>query len=95
MCINVWTRGIFDALDKRDSSRVLTLALIYFPLLAASIFHYGEFTVGQAKLNDHLIDRWLANGRYYQLNLVSGDHENPEFRIADDGRGGRGARNID
>src|SRR5712672_953772 len=32
--INVWNRGIFDALDKRDSSRVLTLALIYFPLLA-------------------------------------------------------------
>jgi putative ATP-binding cassette transporter len=33
-----------------------------------------------------LIDRWLANGRYYQLNLVSGDHQNPEFRIADDVR---------
>ena len=38
----------------------------------------------RAWLNDAVIDRWLASGRYYQLNLVSGDHKNPEFRIADD-----------
>ena len=30
--------------------------------------------------------RWLTAGRYYQLNLVSGDHKNPEYRIADDVR---------
>ena len=30
--------------------------------------------------------RWLKSGRYYQLNLVSGDHKNPEYRIADDVR---------
>ena len=35
-------------------------------------------------LTHHLLDRWLSNGRYYQLNLVSGDHKNPEYRIADD-----------
>jgi vitamin B12/bleomycin/antimicrobial peptide transport system ATP-binding/permease protein len=92
--INVWNRGIFDALDKRDSQRVFTLALIYFPLLAASVLLavaqvYARMTTQRrwrAWLNDHLIDRWLANGRYYQLNLVSGDHQNPEFRIADDVR---------
>ena len=28
--------------------------------------------------------RWLTNGRYYQLNLVGGDHKNPEYRIAED-----------
>ena len=37
-------------------------------------------------LTDHLLDRWLANGRYYQLHLVHGDHQNPEYRIADDVR---------
>jgi putative ATP-binding cassette transporter len=26
----------------------------------------------------------LTNGRYYQLNLVQGDHQNPEYRIAED-----------
>ena len=35
-------------------------------------------------LNGHVLDRWLANGRYYQLNLVPGDHQNPEYRISDD-----------
>jgi vitamin B12/bleomycin/antimicrobial peptide transport system ATP-binding/permease protein len=34
----------------------------------------------------HLFDRWLINGRYYQLHLVQGDHKNPEYRIADDVR---------
>ena len=28
--------------------------------------------------------RWLAKGRYYQLNMIEGDHKNPEARIADD-----------
>jgi putative ATP-binding cassette transporter len=37
-------------------------------------------------LNNHLVDRWLTNGRYYQLNLVGGDHANAEYRIADDVR---------
>ena len=40
----------------------------------------------RAWLNNHMLDRWLTNGRYYQLNLVSGDHKNPEYRIADDVR---------
>ena len=92
--MNVWNRGIFDALDKRNAQRVLELAVIYFPLLAASVFLavmqiYVRMTVQRrwrAWLNDHLIGRWLANGRYYQLNLVSGDHQNPEFRIGDDVR---------
>jgi putative ATP-binding cassette transporter len=90
--MNVWNRGIFDALEKRNAQRVLALALIYFPLLAASVFLavmqvYTRMTKQRrwrAWINGHLVERWLANGRYYQLNLVSGDHQNPEFRIADD-----------
>jgi putative ATP-binding cassette transporter len=92
--INIWNRGIFDALEKRDSGHVFALALIYVPLLVGSVFLvvmqvYARMTTQRrwrAWLNDYLVDRWLANGRYYQLNLVSGDHQNPEFRIADDVR---------
>src|SRR5204863_3955673 len=40
----------------------------------------------RAWLTNHLIGRWFKKGRYYQLNLVSGDHKNPEYRIADDVR---------
>jgi putative ATP-binding cassette transporter len=92
--INIWNRGFFDALEKRNSDRVFELALIYIPLLAAGVLLtvvqvYARMTTQRgwrAWLNDHLVDRWLMNGRYYQLNLVSGDHKNPEFRIADDVR---------
>ncbi|WP_247413120.1 ABC transporter ATP-binding protein/permease, partial [Bradyrhizobium sp. 23] len=38
----------------------------------------------RAWLTASVLTRWLGNGRYYQLNLVSGDHKNPEYRIAED-----------
>ena len=38
----------------------------------------------RAWLTNSVVSRWLANGRYYQLNLVGGDHKNPEYRIAED-----------
>src|SRR3954465_7735499 len=38
----------------------------------------------RAWLTNSVVTRWLTNGRYYQLNLVSGDHKNPEYRIAED-----------
>jgi putative ATP-binding cassette transporter len=92
--INLWNRKIFDGLQNRDSSVVLFLSLIYFPILAASVAStiiqvYVRMTLQRrwrAWLNDRIIDRWLANGRYYLLNLVSGDHKNPEYRIAEDVR---------
>jgi putative ATP-binding cassette transporter len=40
----------------------------------------------RAWVSSRITDRWLTNGRYYQLNLVPGDHANPEYRIADDVR---------
>jgi vitamin B12/bleomycin/antimicrobial peptide transport system ATP-binding/permease protein len=92
--MNLWSRGIFDALEKREQETVLFLSMLYFPLLVASVFLsvmqvYARMTTQRrwrAWLNDHLIDSWLRNGRYYQLNLVGGDHKNPEYRIADDVR---------
>ena len=92
--MNVWNRGMFDALEKRDSQTVLLLSFAYFALLAISVLFnvllvYARMTAQRrwrAWLNEHLIDRWLAKGRYYQLNFVGGDHKNPEYRIADDVR---------
>ena len=92
--MNIWNRRIFDALEQRDARTVLFWCVVYFPLLGASVLFavvqvYARMTMQRrwrAWLNNHLLDRWLANGRYYQLNLVSGDHKNPEYRIADDVR---------
>ena len=92
--MNVWNRALFDGLETHNSQSVLFLSLIYFPIMLASVFFsvmqvYGRLTLQRrwrAWFNDHLVERWLASGRYYHLNLVSGDHQNPEFRIADDVR---------
>jgi putative ATP-binding cassette transporter len=92
--MNLWNRAIFDALQNKDAAAVASLSAIYFVLLAVSV----GLSAGQtylrmflqrrwrAWLNDHLVESWLSNGRYYQLNLVRGDHANPEYRIADDVR---------
>jgi vitamin B12/bleomycin/antimicrobial peptide transport system ATP-binding/permease protein len=92
--MNVWNRAIFDALEKHEVHRVFVLSLVYFPLLALSVCFmagqvYARMTMQRhwrCWLTHHLLDRWLKNGRYYQLNLVTGDHANPEYRIADDVR---------
>src|SRR5262252_8109556 len=92
--INIWNRAIFDALEQRDSGAVLFWSFLYFPLMAGSVALviaqvYVRMTLQRrwrAWLNEHLLDRWLANGRYYQLDLIGGDHKNPEYRIADDVR---------
>ena len=92
--MNLWNRVIFDALERRDAETVLFCSVVYFPLFAASVGLvvaqvYARMTIQRrwrAWLNNHLLDRWLTNGRYYQLNLVGGDHANPEYRIADDVR---------
>ena len=73
---------------------MLTLSGIYVVILAISVVFaivqvYARMTLQRRWrqwLTDNLVDRWLKNGRYYQLNLISGDHKNPEYRIADDVR---------
>ena len=90
--INVWNRGIFDAIEKRDSATVFYLPAMFFPLAIGSVAaRRGESLRRmdiqrrwRAWLTNAVVSRWLPNGRYYQLNLVSGDHENPEYRIAED-----------
>ena len=90
--LNVWHRVTFDALDKRDGSGLLYQALIFFPLIAAIVGVAAAATYAKMTLqrrwrewvNGHVLDHWLTGGRYYQLNLVPGDHTNPEYRVAED-----------
>jgi vitamin B12/bleomycin/antimicrobial peptide transport system ATP-binding/permease protein len=90
--INVWNRSIFDAIEKRDAGTVYHLAALFFPLAVGSVaLGVAQVFVRmsiqrrwRAWLTTSVISRWLANGRYYQLNLVGGDHNNPEYRIAED-----------
>src|SRR5947208_16723886 len=92
--LNLWNRAIFDALEKKDSATVLRQAMIFVPLAAGSIavavcVVYARMRTQRrwrAWLTEHTMTGWLAKGRYYQLNLIEGDHKNPEARIAEDTR---------
>lgn len=90
--INVWNRLMFDAIEQRNAGTVYFLSAVFVPLVAVS----GSIVVTQVYLRmtiqrrwrswltTAVIARWLTNGRYYQLNLVSGDHQNPEARLTED-----------
>jgi vitamin B12/bleomycin/antimicrobial peptide transport system ATP-binding/permease protein len=90
--INVWNRAIFDAIEKHDSATVFYLSAVFFPLAIGSVVLSMVQVVARMSiqrrwrgwLTNSVVSRWLTNGRYYQLNLVSGDHQNPEYRIAED-----------
>lgn len=92
--MNTWTRDLFDALERKDGPEIWQQALVFAPLVAASttlaIFGVWSRMTVQRKwrdwLSQNLIAFWLANGRYCRLHLVPGDHENPEYRIAEDAR---------
>jgi putative ATP-binding cassette transporter len=90
--LNVWNRVMFDALDNRDGNTVVSQSILFFPLVFASLAMalantYSKMSLQRewrTWLNAHVLDRWLASGRYYQLNLRPGDHGTPEYRIAED-----------
>ena len=90
--LNVWHRLMFDALDRRDGGGVLRQTVWFFPLIAsvvgvAAAATYAKLTLQRrwrAWLNAHVLDQWLTTGRYYQLNMVPGDHSNPEYRVGED-----------
>src|ERR1700716_3660159 len=90
--INVWNRAIFDAIEKRDPATVFHLTAVFFPLAIGSVVlgvaqvfaRMGIQRRWRSWLTHSVVTRWLTNGRYYQLNLVGGAHQNPEYRIAED-----------
>ncbi|MGP4668790.1 ABC transporter ATP-binding protein/permease [Agrobacterium pusense] len=92
--VNVWDRGIFDAIEKRDASTVYFLASIFPPLVLGSVLIVTSQVYVRMRIQRRwrswltkvLVSRWIANGRYYQLNLIDGDHQNPEARLSEDMR---------
>ena len=92
--INRWNRYFFDALEKRDVGSVfwgigVVAALVIFSAVAtAGLLHMRMHLQLRWRewLTEHLIRRWLSDRRFYQLTIVAGGSENPEYRIADDVR---------
>lgn len=92
LVLNRWNKWFFDALEQRNAAELLRQGLIFVPLAASSVaigvtsvyFRMTIQRLWRAWMNGHVLDRWLAHDHYYQLNLVRGEHQNPEYRIAED-----------
>ncbi|MEN0116249.1 MAG: ABC transporter ATP-binding protein/permease [Agrobacterium cavarae] len=92
--VNVWNRGIFDAIEKRDAATVYSLASVFPFLVLGSVFIVTSQVYVRMRIQRRwrswltkvMVGRWIANGRYYQLNLIDGDHKNPEARLSEDMR---------
>jgi len=92
--LNFWNRDFFNAIERKDGIELWAQALIFIPLAAASltlaIFSvWGRMTMQRtwrAWLSAHLYDYWLERDHYRRLHLVPGEHDNPEYRIAEDAR---------
>ena len=94
LAVNLWTKFFFDALEQKDTRTVLLsigLALILAVLSGAS-FVGGLHARMRLQvrwrqwLTRTLIKRWLADRHFYQLSVLAKEADNPEARIAEDGR---------
>jgi putative ATP-binding cassette transporter len=92
--LNFWNRDFFDAVGRKDQAELLFQALRFVPLAGASIALtvysvWARMTLQRswrAWLSNRLYDFWLEDGRHTMLGLIPGDHDAPEYRIAEDGK---------
>jgi putative ATP-binding cassette transporter len=92
--LNFWNRDFFNAIGRRDAADVWIQGLRFVPLAAASLFLtilsvWSRMTMQRtwrAWLSHHLYDYWLGNDRYVRLRFMAGDHQTPEYRIAEDAK---------
>ena len=90
--INVWNRDIFDALENCEAAAVFSLSLVFVPLAAGSVILgtaavYARMTIQRrwrGSLTTWLLAGGWPMGADHQLNLIQGEHQNPEYRIAED-----------
>jgi putative ATP-binding cassette transporter len=89
---NQWNNAFYSALQEKNNTAFLHQLLRLSWLVGLTIF----FAVYQLYLNQMLEIRWrrwlterylrawLANGAYYRMQLVAGETDNPDQRIAED-----------
>ena len=92
--LNFWNRDFFAAVGRKDQADLLQQALRFLPLAGASIALvvssvWLRMTLQRswrAWLSTHLYDDWLGGRRPDAFSALSGHHQAPEYRIAEDAR---------
>jgi vitamin B12/bleomycin/antimicrobial peptide transport system ATP-binding/permease protein len=88
--LNFWNRDFFDAIGRKDASGLWQPALRLLPIGTASltlaiISVWGRMTM-QRKWRECLSNYWLERDHIVRLKFMSGEHQAPEYRIAEDAR---------
>ena len=94
LAVNRWNKFFFDALEQKDTAAVFVgLGLILALALVSAAFAVGLLHARMRLqvrwrqwLTRTLISRWLTDLHFYQLAIVQTEADNPEARIAEDGR---------
>jgi putative ATP-binding cassette transporter len=92
--LNYWNRDFFNALGRKDSRELWTQILAFIPLamaivLLSSFSIWGRMTLQRtwrAFLSRHLYKAWLNDDHLRRLRDSAGNHQTPEYRIAEDAR---------
>jgi putative ATP-binding cassette transporter len=92
--LNFWNRDFFNAIERKDGVEIWTQAERFVPLAVASLALavlsvWARMTMQRSwreSLSRELYDYWLQDGRYRRLQFMSGQHQTPEYRIAEDAR---------
>ena len=92
--LNFWNRDFFNAIGRKDAAELWIQALRFVPLAACSLVLailsvWGRMTLQRtwrAWLSSRLYDYWLGNDHYVRLRFMAGEHQAPEYRIAEDAR---------
>src|SRR5215211_7212653 len=92
--VNPWNRFFFDAIEHKEVGSVFVgVGIIVALALASAAASVGLVHMRMRLalrwrqwITARLIERWLAERRFYQLNIIGGEGSNPEYRIADDVR---------
>jgi len=92
--INKWSANLFNALEQHSLSgffqQIGLLILIFAASMGVTAFHLlikRRLQISwRAWLTGRVVERWMQNGRHYQVTHIQGDHSNPDGRIAEDVR---------
>ena len=92
--LNFWSRDLFNAIEQKNADALTAQALAFVPLAAASLTLvltavWSRMTIDREWrrwFSQHLYDYWMLNDGHARLQSLPGEHQTPEYRIADDAR---------
>ena len=92
--LNFWSRDLFNAIEQKSGEGLIAQAIAFVPLATASVTLaltavWSRMTIDREWrrwFSQHLFDAWIRNEGHVRLQHLAGEHQTPEYRIADDAR---------